>query len=275
MYCLPVYTPNLSQRQLVENIEMSETLNTFELPSRNQNLQDINSYEDKIESFTIGAEEAAQILGVNRSRLSQLTSKGIFTFERRKIDTRNRLFYKLTELLNHQRSQMQGNPYVNALLEKPIKYQTKEIETLSNDIELDETPITKKQEQFGTKSRREKKTLPSAKNLYLADLNTQEKMENKETTLFIKEKSIIQEELIHTIQQNSLKKDGLINKKIQQNKDETKKLLYSISLLNSQINSLKESVNRCEINLINNTIKRKTSWKNKKAKYLPKSTASR
>lgn len=34
------------------------------------------------ESFTIGAEEAAEILGVNRTRLSQLTTKGVFAYER-------------------------------------------------------------------------------------------------------------------------------------------------------------------------------------------------
>ena len=90
---------------------MSETQNMFEQFDKKQNRNEIHTYEENIESFTIGAEEAAQILGVNRSRLSQLTSKGVFTYERRKIDTRNRLFYKLSEILNHQRSQFQGNQF--------------------------------------------------------------------------------------------------------------------------------------------------------------------
>lgn len=64
------------------------------------------------ESFTIPAEEAADILGVNRARLSQLTTKGIFAYERRKVENHNRLFYRLNDLLNYQREHTYGNLHV-------------------------------------------------------------------------------------------------------------------------------------------------------------------
>jgi len=75
-------------------------------PSPNQN-ETVSPFTE--ESFTLNAQEAAEILGVNRSRLSQLTSKGVLRFEKRKVHTRTRVFYKLTDLLNHQRSQIQGS----------------------------------------------------------------------------------------------------------------------------------------------------------------------
>lgn len=61
------------------------------------------------EHFTIGSIKAAEILGVNRTRLSQLTTQGIFPYERRKIDARSRLFYRLNDLLNYQRKSTFGN----------------------------------------------------------------------------------------------------------------------------------------------------------------------
>lgn len=67
------------------------------------------------EHFTINSDKAAEILGVNRTRLSQLTSKGLFPYERRKVDSRSRLFYRLTDLLNYQRKSTFGNfPAVQA-----------------------------------------------------------------------------------------------------------------------------------------------------------------
>ncbi len=61
------------------------------------------------EHFTINSIKAAEILGINRTRLSQLTSKGLFPYERRKIDSRSRLFYRLNDLLNYQRKSSFGN----------------------------------------------------------------------------------------------------------------------------------------------------------------------
>lgn len=68
-----------------------------------------NSISSSFESFTIGVEEAAEILGVNRTRLSQLTTKGVFAYERRKIGNHNRLFYRLNDLLSYQRDNTYGN----------------------------------------------------------------------------------------------------------------------------------------------------------------------
>lgn len=61
------------------------------------------------EFFTINSQKAAEILGVNRTRLSQLTSQGIFPYERRKVESRSRLFYRLNDLLNYQRKSSFGN----------------------------------------------------------------------------------------------------------------------------------------------------------------------
>lgn len=59
--------------------------------------------------FTINSAKAAEILGVNRTRLSQLTSKGLFPYERRKVESRSRLFYRLNDLLSYQRKSSFGN----------------------------------------------------------------------------------------------------------------------------------------------------------------------
>lgn len=59
--------------------------------------------------FTINSQKASEILGVNRTRLSQLTSQGIFPYERRKVDARSRLYYRLNDLLNYQRRSSFGN----------------------------------------------------------------------------------------------------------------------------------------------------------------------
>ena len=58
------------------------------------------------ESFNLDAEQAASVLGVNKTRLSQLTSKGVLPFERRKVETRSRVFYRLNDLLSYQRGQI-------------------------------------------------------------------------------------------------------------------------------------------------------------------------
>lgn len=68
-------------------------------------------FEQQTESnfFTINSHKAAEILGVNRTRLSQLTSQGVFPYERRKVDARSRLYYRLNDLLNYQRKSSFGN----------------------------------------------------------------------------------------------------------------------------------------------------------------------
>ena len=64
---------------------------------------------ESVSSFTIDATEAAKILDVNRTRLSQLTTKGTFPFERKKINHHNKLFYRLNDLLSYQRQHTYGN----------------------------------------------------------------------------------------------------------------------------------------------------------------------
>lgn len=103
---------------------------------------------EEFESFTIGAQEASDILGVNRTRLSQLTSKGIFAFERRKIENRNRLFYRLNDLLNYQRQVTYGNldakiQFKERFLPQPAK-ETMVLDTLpiviSNATQAEQRP---------------------------------------------------------------------------------------------------------------------------------------
>lgn len=60
------------------------------------------------DSFLVSVDEASQLLGVSRTRLSQLTTQGTFSFERRKIDTRNRLFYKRSEIVGYMSGRIQG-----------------------------------------------------------------------------------------------------------------------------------------------------------------------
>ena len=57
------------------------------------------------ENFSINSDEASSILGVSKTRLSQLTQKGQFSYERRKVGMRSRIFYKLSDLLSYQRHQ--------------------------------------------------------------------------------------------------------------------------------------------------------------------------
>jgi hypothetical protein len=54
------------------------------------------------EEYTLGALDASEILGVNRTRLSQLTSQGVLSFQRRKIGSHHRLFYRPSEISQYQ-----------------------------------------------------------------------------------------------------------------------------------------------------------------------------
>lgn len=113
-----------------------------------ESLEPVSSFE----SFTIGAEEAAEILGVNRTRLSQLTTKGVFAYERRKIENHNRLFYRLNDLLSYQRDHTYGNTHARVIpkeraftpavpLEKETKSNKEEIEKETNQKWTLSTPF--------------------------------------------------------------------------------------------------------------------------------------
>ena len=56
------------------------------------------------EAYCIDVDEATEILGLSRTRLSQLTTKGILSHERRRIGVRSRHFYRRGELAQYLES---------------------------------------------------------------------------------------------------------------------------------------------------------------------------
>jgi len=66
---------------------------------------DVSNQESQVdaEGYQLEVNEVAELLGVTRTRVSQLTSSGQLSFERRRVGARNRLFYKRSEVLAHQR----------------------------------------------------------------------------------------------------------------------------------------------------------------------------
>jgi hypothetical protein len=256
---------------------MSETINAYENPEKKLNLQDLKSFEENIESFTINAEEAAQILGVNRSRLSQLTSKGTFPFERRKIETRNRLFYKLSDLLNHQRTQIQGNYHINPYhVETTCKH---DLQELDNQPRLPSIEEKEKRNFKGifTKNLNINKnhTQVSAKVVHLKEVTSRENAETKENILFIKEKIIQQEEVIEKIKHDNVRRENTFLKYIKENSNSISNTQYSIFLLNKEIKILSEFKQSLEFKSkikSNKEARIKSSWKKKKAKYASKLT---
>lgn len=54
------------------------------------------------DGYHLDVNEVAELLGVTRTRVSQLTSNGILSFERKRVGVRNRLFYKRSEVLSYQ-----------------------------------------------------------------------------------------------------------------------------------------------------------------------------
>ncbi len=260
---------------------MSETINTYENSEKILNLQDFNSIEGNIESFTINAEEAAQILGVNRSRLSQLTSKGVLPFERRKIETRNRLFYKLSDLLNHQRSQMHANQRTNPyLVEKAFKQDIQELDIQLKHSSVEEEEKRNFNEIFTKhlnykKRHTNNKDMTLAKDLYFKEKITYENLEDKENIFFIKEKLIQQEEVIKKITHENVKKENNILTCMKENNNSISSVQYAIILLNKEIKKLSESTQvlafKSKIKS-NKDTRIKSLWKKKKAKYTSKLT---
>jgi hypothetical protein len=55
------------------------------------------------EGYDLEVNDVAELLGVTRTRVSQLTSNGQLSFERRRVGSRSRLFYKKSEVLLHQK----------------------------------------------------------------------------------------------------------------------------------------------------------------------------
>ncbi|NBW82895.1 DNA-binding protein, partial [bacterium] len=55
------------------------------------------------EGYDLEVNDVAELLGVTRTRVSQLTSNGQLSFERRRVGSRSRLFYRKSEVLLHQK----------------------------------------------------------------------------------------------------------------------------------------------------------------------------
>ena len=197
-----------------EHLKMPETINPYEKTIDKNNLHELKIYEESTESFTISSEEAAQILGVNRSRLSQLTGKGALAFERRKIDTRNRLFYKLSDLLSHQRSQFQGN-FANQNINPIEKNQIHDKQYFeiqeNNQNNFEDIEKTFKRNSFVNKTV-SKKSLALAKDIHLNEIKESESNNIQENIANIKANIISQADLIKKIKQQSIKQENtLIN----------------------------------------------------------------
>lgn len=56
------------------------------------------------DGYLLDVAEVASLLGVTRTRVSQLTSNGQLSFERRRVGMRNKLFYKRSEVLAYKQT---------------------------------------------------------------------------------------------------------------------------------------------------------------------------
>ena len=130
--------------------------------------------------FNVDVTEAAQVLGVSRTRLSQLTSKGVFSFERRKIDARNRLFYSRHELLQHlngQRVRISGATAAPAQFQWSPSAAPQSAQIHSQNISHNEIEITPQvsQPHFASVQMRQRKTL--------LNLHSAVELSNQDTTI--------------------------------------------------------------------------------------------
>ncbi|KAB8033508.1 hypothetical protein [Fluviispira multicolorata] len=250
----------MSNTQLTE-----ENIYNRNLISEEHNLQE-NS-----ESFTIGSEEAAQILGVNRSRLSQLTSKGIFLFERRKIDTRNRLFYRLSDLLNHQRSQMHGNSYEYLETSTLDSKSTLKSEKIIEETQSSQVNIPPKKILLTLKNKNQKTTEFNHKATELF-LQSEKRKEERSVVLNIelmKEKIFKQEEELNNLKALINKEETIFTQKIADNNSKLNKVLNTNFSIQSKINTIKNSNEELDLKLdeLFNCFKKQKNWKIKKPKY--------
>lgn len=109
---------------------------------------------EEIEGYFIDVEEAAKILGVSRTRLSQLTSRGALSYQRRKIGTRNRLFYKRDEILRHLQRSMGASALPPEEPQIPLRYVREEVteDLLKNQANAKKESFTAFQHRRITKS---------------------------------------------------------------------------------------------------------------------------
>lgn len=240
---------------------MSDTNEILEQKTHFPHLTHNQNNTESNESFTISAEEAAEILGVNRSRLSQLTSKGIFSFEKRKIDTRNRLFYKLSDLLNHQRSQYQSNQnyFPNSQQEKTLP-----VEQINNNNSLEEKPLFIGKQTINKSFQNKNFNLKTAKELY--ELEQTNDKNSKINDLINNNNSHlleIKEQINKTFKYDTKEKNNIQNK-LEQLEIKTQNILNKIAILDYNIikQDKEQSIEKIEK-------KDKKNWKNKTAKFIP------
>ena len=240
---------------------MSDTNEILEQKTHFPHLTHNQNNTESNESFTISAEEAAEILGVNRSRLSQLTSKGIFSFEKRKIDTRNRLFYKLSDLLNHQRSQYQSNQnyFPNSQQEKTLP-----VEQINNNNSLEEKPLFIGKQTINKSFQNKNFNLKTAKELY--ELEQTNDKNSKINDLINNNNSHlleIKEQINKTFKYDTKEKNNIQNK-LEQLEIKTQNILNKIAILDYNIikQDKEQSIEKIEK-------KDKKNWKNKTSKFIP------
>jgi len=92
------------------------------------NSQTFAQPENDTEGYGLDVNDVAQLLGVTRTRVSQLTTAGILRAERKKVGTRNRLFYKRSDVLNYQHQffnrQLKAHPFDRPSPSTPSMWRT-------------------------------------------------------------------------------------------------------------------------------------------------------
>jgi len=77
--------------------------------------------------FILSSEEASQILGIGKTRLSQLTTAGYFSTEKRRVGGRQRVFYHPQEIEHYRLyHEPQIQPKTQILLESEIPLEKEE-----------------------------------------------------------------------------------------------------------------------------------------------------
>jgi hypothetical protein len=244
------------------------SINGYHAPQNAQNNDEGN------ESFTISAEEAAQILGVNRSRLSQLTQKGVFAFERRKIETRNRLFYRLNDILSHQRSQIG----LQQLIPQPTFSQTKAYSSPEPHINQQELLDSNSKQHASSylKSsknavplREKQKILRSAQEMHHNIKQNQAYTLNNTELQTIKEIINKQDITLKILMNEKSKTDHHFDHKIQQNLHSITHCKNILNLLKQDIALIFDSIQELSQNLLKENKIKKFQYKTK-PKYIKK-----
>ncbi len=179
--------------------------------------------------YEIDVETAALLLGVGTTRLSQITSRGSLSFQRRKVGIRNRMFYRRSELMEYLEKQFPNSPQFKSqmLMERWGENPTSEEEiTPHQDIFqpiLDVlTNLSKNTSQKGSQSLSHVSSL-NTKN---ASLNKNTKHTTKPSAISLREK----QDLNHSINTIITELSGFrhVLQRIEQKLDSLSKLEHSL-----------------------------------------------